>query len=208
MPVITNITKKGRYFYLTLDNDEKISLLGIVAQKYSLQSHSQIPDDLLKKIIAESELQRGRDYVTYLLSRRAYSYGQLLIKLNEKQYDREISITILTELKEAGLVDDIRFARQMVESMLRHKPAGRAFMVAALRKKYISRELAEETVDDYLKDIDETDIAVRLLRTRWRYFSKFELETARRKAYNYLSRRSIGYRSAKAAFEKVAEEEK
>jgi regulatory protein len=207
MPEILNITKKGRSYYLALDDGDKIMLLSSVAQKYSLRRNSQIPDNQLKKIIIESDLQRGRDYVTYLLSRRAYSYGQLLVKLDEKKFDRKISIKILSDLKEAGLVDDNRFARQMVESMLRNKPAGRAFLVAALRKKYISRELAEVTVDDYLEDVDEIDIAVKLLRSRWRYFSKFELETARRKAYNYLSRRSIGYRSAKAAFEKVAEEE-
>jgi len=208
MPVITNIWKKGRYHYLTLDNNEKISLLGSIAQKYSLQFHTEITDTQLKKIKAESDFQRGRDYVTYLLSRSARSYGQLLVKLDEKQYDRKVSIKILAELKEAGLIDDARFAHQMVESILRNKPGGRAFLVAALRRKYISRELAETIVDDYLRDIDETDMAIQLLHGRWRYFSKFELETARRKAYNYLSRRSIGYRAAKAAFDKVAEEDR
>ena len=207
MPRILNIIRKGRSHQLTLSDGEKINLSGSVSQKYSLQEQSEISDIQLKKIKLESDLQRARDYVTYLLSRSAYSYGQLLVKLDEKKYDRKISIRTLADLKEAGLIDDTRFARLIVESILRNKPAGRAFLVAALRKKYISRELAEATVDDCLRDVDETEMAVRLLRGRWRYFSKFELETARRKAYNYLSRRSINYRSAKTAFEKVAKEE-
>jgi len=200
MPRILEIIRKGRNNHLILSDGEKIIISGSVSQKYSLREQSEISDSDLKKIKLESDLQRAEEYVTYLLSRSAYSYGQLLVKLNEKKYDGKIAVKILADLKDAGLVDDNRFASQLTESILRNKPAGRRYIIAALRKKYISRELAEATVNECFEDIDETELAVRLIRSRWRYFSKFELDTARRKAYNYLSRRSISYGSAKMAF--------
>jgi len=100
------------------------------------------------------------------------------------------------------LIDDVVFAREFAESILRNKPAGRSYVIGCLKQKHISHELAKSIVDELFAGVDEFELALRLLRGRWSYFSKFELETARRKAYNYLSRRSIDYRAAKQAFEK------
>jgi hypothetical protein len=46
---------------------------------------------------------------------------------------------------------------------------------------------------------------VELLERKKGSLAKFDLETARKKAYTYLSRRAISYGAAKAAFEKVFE---
>lgn len=207
MPTITDVIRKGKNAQLILSNGEKILLTIKTIQKYSLRGKSEISNDLLKEIKLESDYHRAKEYVTYLLSRSAYSYGQLLAKMKEKNYDQKVAVVILSELKEDGLIDDTLFARQLTESILRHKPAGRKYIIACLQKKYIPYDLAKATVDECFEDINEVDLALRLLRRRWHYFSKFELETARRKAYNYLSRRSISYGSAKEAFEKVAKED-
>jgi len=207
MPKVVDIIRKGKNAQLVLSTGEKILLTIKTIQKYSLQGKSEISIDLLKEIKLESDYHRAKEYVTYLLSRSAYSYGQLLTKMKEKMYDQKAAVMALAEFKEDGLIDDALFARQFTESILRHKPAGRGYIIACLRKKNIPRELAKATVDECFEDINEVDLAVKLLRQRWRYFSKFELDTAQRKAYNYLSRRSISYRSAKEAFEKVAKED-
>ena len=102
-----------------------------------------------------------------------------------------------------GFLDDTAFARKLAEQTLERSPAGRAYLVAVLRKKRIGRSLAERTVDLVLHDTDEEEIAVRALQKRWSQYRQLELESARRKAYNYLSRRGIGYAAARAAFDKL-----
>ncbi len=153
------------------------------------------------------KLPDPRVYVLKLLARREYSVGQMRRKLNTRGFEPTVVSAQIKELLKEGLLNDERFARNVVDYTLRHKPAGRAYLVAYLRKKLISRELAVDIVDGILNQTDETELAERLLRIRWRYFSKFEVETARRKAYNYLSRRSIGYGAAKSAFDKLLKEE-
>jgi len=148
-----------------------------------------------------------RAYVLNLLARREYSVGQMRQKLKTRGFEPKVVNALILELQKEGLLNDERFARNVVDVMLRRKPAGRAYLVAHLRKKRIARETAVDIVDGILDKTDESDLAEKLLRTRWRYFSKFEVETSRRKAYNYLSRRSIGYEAAKSAFDKLLKEE-
>jgi len=153
------------------------------------------------------KLPDPRAYALNLLARREYSVGQMRFKMHSKGFEPEVINALIKDLIREGLLNDERFARNVVDYMLRHKPAGRAYLVAHLRKKRISRELAVEIVENILNGTDESELAEQLLRARWRYFGKFEVETSRRKAYNYLSRRSIGYGAAKSAFDKLLKEE-
>lgn len=66
--------------------------------------------------------------------------------------------------------------------------------------------MAADIVDEIMGNVDENELALEILRGRWRQFSKFDLETARKKAYNYLSRRSVSYGAAKYAFEAMIKE--
>ena len=76
--------------------------------------------------------------------------------------------------------------------------------MAVLQRKYINRALAEQVVGNLLANEDETDLAVAALERKWHQLAEFDVETARRKAYNYLSRRGIGYAAAKDAFENLS----
>lgn len=204
---IKEIKRKGKNCLLVFQDGEEVLVTRPVLKKYSLAEDIEITGSLLAEIREESDLQRAEYYVTYLLSRRGYSSGLLRAKMREKGYEKKIINQIILKFMKKGLIDDTLFARQVTESILRNKPAGRNYIIGLLCKKYIPRPMAESVVDSFFQNIDETEIALRLLRSRWRYFSKFELESARRKAYNYLSRRSIGYRSAKMAFEKLVKED-
>ena len=51
-------------------------------------------------------------------------------------------------------------------------------------------------------------LAVVALQKRWRQFSQFEVEEARTKSYNYLSRRGFSYSAAKSAFEQLWQEKR
>ena len=203
---IADIYKKAGNNLIVLSNKKETILCREIVNKYKLKKGAEVTQRLLDKIKSESDLIRAENYTSYLLARREYSSGMLKSKLSGKGYDPDISNSVIDKLKRAKLVDDNRFARQAVETILRNKPAGRRFIIAYLRSKYIARELAEAVVGELLENIDEKELAEKLLKRRFRQYLKFDLETARRKAYNYLSRRAIGYGAAKYAFEKIRRE--
>lgn len=204
---IEGIRRKGKNYLISLSKGRELLVTRAVLDKYSLETGNTISKDTRKAIRKESDLQRAKEYAMYLLSRRSYACRHLAAKMFEKGYEKETVNQILSDLKEKKLVDDAVYARETVESILRHKPAGKSYIIGYLRKKYVARTLAESVVEELFQDVDEVEMAVRLLRSRRGHFSKFDLETARRKAYNYLSRRSISYRAAKIAFETVTKED-
>ena len=204
---IEKIVKKGRNVRLFLSDERDVILTKDIILKYQVRVGDEISEVRLKSIKVESDSQRARSYIDYLLAARSYSTGLLNVKLEQKGFDRSVIKPILLDYMNRGLLDNRKFARQLVESMLRNRPAGRRYIIARLQQKYVPRKLAGDVVDDLFSDIDESDLALRVLRKRWSYFSKFELDIARRKAYNYLSRRAINYRAAQQAFDMMVKEE-
>jgi len=204
---IERISKKGRHYLLQLAHGSEFIVTRNVLDQYGLKSGMKIEADILDEVKYQSDLRRAEDYVVYLLARRSYSTGHLATKMFEKGYDKRTIHHIIDKFEEKGLIDDAVFAREFAESLLRHKPAGKNYIIGCLRQKHIPYELAKSIVGELFEDIDESELALRLLRGRWSYFSKFELESARRKAYNYLSRRSIGFQAARAAFDTMLTED-
>ncbi|PKK82277.1 MAG: hypothetical protein CVT49_14485 [candidate division Zixibacteria bacterium HGW-Zixibacteria-1] len=203
---IENIQRKGKNYLLRFAHGTEILATSRVLDQYRLKPGMKIEADLIDEIKNQSDLQRAEEYLVYLLSRRSYSSGHLAAKMFEKGYSKEIIAEMIEKFEEKGLIDDAAFAKEFAESILRNKPAGKNYIIGCLQQKYVPADLAKAVAAELFEDIDETALALQLLKSRWGYFSKFELETARRKAYNYLSRRSIGYRAAKDAFEQMLKE--
>jgi len=204
---VISISGRGRNATVDLDTGESRLLRRDILKEHGLEKGSQLDTQALDKLTAESDRRRADDYAAYLLARQEYSAGLLRAKLTGKGYGSQLAGEIVRDLAARGLVDDRRFALLAVESLMRRKPAGRQYLIAYLRRKHIAAELASDTVDRILKDVDEVELAVGLLRRRWGQFSNLDLERRRAKAYNYLSRRAIGYGAARKAFEKLTDEE-
>lgn len=205
--LIESIKKRGKILILSLSDGKSIIMAKTVVDEYGLKIGTALREESIEKLIRESDSRMALDYALNILSRRGYSSGMLSRKMQEKGYSPKVASQTLAELRRIGMLDDVLFARQTVESLLRRKPAGKPFLIAYLQSKLIPHRLAAEVVAEFSDSADETEMAERLLRARWRYLSKFELETARTKGYNYLSRRAIGYRAAKTAFDKLLREE-
>lgn len=205
--MIKSIKPGGRLALIALSSGDEFQLLQSMVEQNRLRSGLEISSEQLDIIRAKSDLIRADHYLGYLLGGRSYSIGQVSQKLMQRGFDKKIVGQVVKIYIERGFLDDAKYARELVSAAIRHKPAGRGYLVARLRSKMIPNAIARAAVDDCLRDVDESSLAFRLLEARWSYLSKFDLETARRKAYNYLSRRSISYEAARQAFEKISQEE-
>ena len=107
-----------------------------------------------------------------------------------------------------GVLDDAVFAYHQAEKLVNRRPCGKSYLTAFLQRKRIDRQLAQQTAEQVLEGNDELQLAAAALLQRWREYRQFELEVARRKAYNYLARRGFGYEATKAAFEQIQRRQK
>ncbi|HUV30058.1 MAG TPA: regulatory protein RecX [Acidobacteriota bacterium] len=191
----------GKYRIKISTLDEPLTFTREIVEKYGLKEGTVITVPQLEQLKSEAEWSACDCEVARLLALREHSVGEIKVKLTRKRFDRELIERIVERYRRKGLLDDAHFAWTVARSVLERRPAGRSYLVAYLRRKRIERVLAERTVDMMLAGRDDADLAAEALRRRWSHFSQFDLETARRKAYNYLSRRGIGYEASKAAFE-------
>jgi len=185
-----------------------------LVEKHRLKEGIVITAAQLEQLQHEAELGMCDREVGRLLAMREHSVGEVKAKLARKQFGSEVVNRTIDKYRKQGLLDDAHYAQAIARRLLERNPCGQAYLVASLRRKLIDRALAEKTAEFLLAGRDEVELARTALEKRWSRFGQFELETARRKAYNYLSRRGIGYAAAKTAFEtlysarKVSEEDK
>lgn len=97
-------------------------------------------------------ISKAKGYALRLLTLRQRSIGELELKMQQKGYDEIIIKQVLVYLKEYRLVDDDKYATQLVESMLnKSRPIGKLRIKQELKKRHISAEIidkATSTIDD------------------------------------------------------------
>ncbi len=201
---ITRIRATNNGFKLTVSTlEEPLLVSPSMYHRHRLKEGIVITPPQLEQLIAESACELCDQTIGRLLGYREHSVGEMRRKLKQREFASEVIEEALKKYVRNGLLDDARYGALLAKNTLRKKPSGRAFVVAVLQRKCIDRDLAEEIVGRLFEGADETDLAVAALESRWPQWSQIDVETARRKAYNYLSRRGIGYAAAKAAFEKL-----
>jgi regulatory protein len=129
-----------------------------------------------------SSCLRGEKAALRLISRAEQTGFGLGHKLEKAGYSRPCVNAVLARLRELGIVDDSRYARMWLQARLAHRAEGPRRLLAALRRRGISRQNAEEALrtvlspaaekillDNYLKKerlsgTDETQAVVRVLK--------------------------------------------
>lgn len=155
-------------------------------------------------LIAESELFLCHSKANRLLTMRPHSVGELTEKLKRHGFQPEQISQVLKKFSSMGALDDDKYALSLAERMIERRPCGKSMLLAHLYRKKIRRELAEQVVEMVLRGREENELAKASLEKRWSALGQIELETARRKAYNYLSRRGFSYQAARTAFEELS----
>ncbi|MFH1687475.1 MAG: regulatory protein RecX [bacterium] len=183
--------------------DEKL----VVPEEFVLQRNLVVGVCLnerqLEQLVAESHRHHCDQSAARSLAMREHSRGELMVKLRRKGHAKEIIAEVLKKYIAMGALDDSRYAHMIGRSLVERRPCGQAYLCAYLQRRFVERSLAQETAHMLLAGQDETDRAEAALRQRWHRLREFELETARRKAYNYLARRGFSYQAVKAAFERL-----
>jgi len=201
--LLSKIEKRGKIYLLTFSNQLELKALPNTVKRLELSEGLQYSPDEFEKLRSELEMRFAYYTAESLLAGRAYSIGEFREKLQYRGLAKAYIDGIIKDFIDQNLLDDYRYAAVKLQTLMEYKPAGRSYLIAYLQNRRVSREIAERAADGVLEQTNEFEIATRLLHKRRASFMKFDVETARGKAYNYLSRRGISYRAAKEAFENL-----
>jgi SOS response regulatory protein OraA/RecX len=192
---------RGEYQLKVSTLTQPLVITAELLEKHRLKEGVVITDGQLKQLQREAEEALCDRELGRLLAMRGHSVGEVRAKLARKKFGLNVIGRMVRKYIKQGLLDDAHFAHTYAKRLLERSPCGRGYLIAGLRRKLVDRALAEKVADALLSGHDEAELAMAALQKNWSRIGEFELETARRKAYNYLSRRGISYRAAKTAFE-------
>lgn len=201
---ITKLVPLGERYRVEISVlEEPLLIPAEVVHRHVLKADIVLTDSQLEQLRGESELIECDRVVARMLGMREHTVGELKLKLKRKQFGGDAIEKTIKTYRSRGLLDDAHLAHKLVARALERNPAGRRWLIAMLRRKHIASHLAEQAVEMALGSRDERALAVESLRKRWSSIRQLELERARTRAYNYLSRRGISYDAARAAFEEL-----
>jgi len=102
------------------------------------------------------------------LGRRAHSIGELRVKLRRRAADPADVDAVLAQLKQAGYLDDRRFAESYAAARLENQGLGRMRVLRDLRQRRVSPQLAEKAADAVYQETSEPDLIRAYLARKYR----------------------------------------
>lgn len=109
---------------------------------------------------------------------------------------------IIEQLKEQGLINDERFAREWVEARRRSKQKGVKALRLELWQKGVNKEIIEQVVSRQLSAVSEEQIAEKALEKKVSHWKNLEPMEFRKKATDFLMRKGFEYETVKKAIDK------
>ena len=142
-------------------------------------------------------------YLERLVAIRPRTESELRRRLAAKGCAPEIVEKVLAKAREAGLVDDEKFARLYAEDRLLSRPRSRKLLARELRARGIDPHLAEEASRAALPERSERALACQALERRLPLLRRLPKETAKRRAYSFLLRRGFPRELAREVVEEL-----
>jgi regulatory protein len=108
------------------------------------------------------------EYALKALSARAHSIGELRQKLLRRAERPDDIEDILARLKDHGYLNDRRYAESFASARLANEKLGGSRVVRDLRQRRVAPELAETTVREVYRDVNETALIEDWVRRKYR----------------------------------------
>jgi regulatory protein len=112
------------------------------------------------------------NYALKALGARAHSSGELREKMKRRAADLEDVEDVLARLKESKYLDDQRFAEGFANARLANEGFGKTRVLQDLRQRRVAPSLAEKTVRDVYREVDESALIEDWVRRKYRNASR------------------------------------
>ncbi len=183
-----------------LDGEFAFALSRLVAAW--LRVGEELSTEKIASLQAADVRERALQYALRLLSYRARSEKELRQRLEQKGWDQTIIQETLDRLRQNGLLDDSRFARDWIENRQTFRPRGTRLLYQELRQKGVD----DQTIQQALTGIDEEAAAQALARRQAQRLKSAPPHVFHQKLIAYLIRRGFSYELANTVSQNIWEE--
>jgi regulatory protein len=114
------------------------------------------------------DLEKLLNVALRALGGRAYSSGELREKLRGRAQSAEDVDAVLAKLKEAGYLNDRRFAENYAAARLQNQGFGKMRVLRDLRQRRVAPKLAEQVTEQTYQQTDEAGLIEEFLRRKYR----------------------------------------
>ena len=188
-----------------LDGEFAFGLDLATLAKFNFKKGDVLDEDRISDILLSEERNQVKESAIRYLAGRAHSEFELRTKLLRKDYSETTVSLVLAELKEAGFVDDVVFARTFAHNRMVSKPMGERLLRQELWAKGVSEAVIRQTVAETYSKFSEGQIALDLLRQRQPRYRDAPPQEQKKKLYDFLLRRGFDWQTVEAALNEVQE---
>ncbi len=140
---------------------------------------------------SQNEIKSAKDSALRLLSYCPRSIKGISDRLKEKGFSTDTIENVISALKKAGYLDDLKFAKDMIDSRLRKNPVSKNVIRTQLAQRGIAEPVIDEALSGFEEAFDEYKIAVDILKKRLKNLKGLEPDKALKKLYPYLRKQGF-----------------
>ena len=159
----------------------------------------------MDKTFAEEQAKQALITSLRLLAASPKSGHELRKKLTDKGYPDEAIDRALDELKNQGVLDDAKYAKDLMARLKFGKASGRHKIAFELKRHGISKKISDEMLGT-LSAADETERALEQARLKWSGWSKLDPQKRKKRLYDFLIRKGYDFQIAQDILQKLSKE--
>jgi regulatory protein len=195
---------RGRLRIVALSDGRELVFSDEACERAGLREGMSADPELLERLDREERRANAHEAALRLLDARPRSEHEMRTRLALRGFDPKTIEFEIDRLRNAGLLDDARFARAWVEDRKRVSPRGSAMLRYELLGRGIDPEAAAAAIDG----IDDLELATSLALQRGRRYIGKSHEEFLARVGGFLRRRGFDYRvtseALRAAWEQLA----
>lgn len=196
-PRITGIRSvaHGRQRLLELSDGREYLFSDEACTRAGIAEGVEVSPALLQQLENAEIRVNAHEAALRLLSARPRSETEMRTRLAMRGFDPEAIDDEVARLRDAGLLDDEKFARAWIEDRKRLAPRGRRM----LKYELLGRGVDPESADQAIRDIDDRELAIELARARARKAPRTTYEAFVARVGGFLRRRGFDFDVTAAA---------
>jgi regulatory protein len=194
--------KGRRRISVFLDGRFAFSLSADLALSEGLYSGQILAPEQIDSLSKSDQYKRCLAAATNYLSYRPRSASELRTLLQRRGYDTATQESVISSLKENGLIDDAAFAEFWTENRVTFSPRSQRLTRIELQKKGVARDVIERAVSS----VDDQTNAYRAASDHVRSIRWSDRDQFRRRMGGYLQRRGFAYSTIESTLARVWKE--
>jgi regulatory protein len=185
-----------------IDGQLAFSLAAEVVLKRGLKVGQALSDREIERLTVSDRSAGCLNAALHFLSYRPRSEAETRARLQKHGYANTEIDEVIEHLRQSRLLDDGAFAEYWKENRNAFQPRSQRVLKMELRRKGLSNEVINETIED----VDEAENAYRAATAKARTLPAVDYDVFRQKLGGYLQRRGFSYETIKKTLKRLWEE--